>query len=217
MVLALDRDAGFLKLEAHFAADILQRIQGGDREIAFFRPDFVAEVWKFFPPAVPMSLGTVDRVGATVPGVIETHVVEDEKFRLRPEERGVGNAGALQIRLRFFRDPARIAVVRLARDRLDDCADEAERRLGVENIDPGRRRIGDDEHVGGVDHLPTADARTVKAETFGKNVLVVLGEGGGEMLPGTGQIGELEIHEFDLVVFDHFADVGWSFLIVRHG
>jgi hypothetical protein len=32
------------------------------------------------------------------------------------------------------------------------------------------------------------------------------------MLPGTGQIGKLEVHEFDLAVFDHLADVGWSFV-----
>ncbi len=32
-----------------------------------------------------------------------------------------------------------------------------------------------------------------------------------EMLPCAGQIGEFEIHELHLVVFNHFADVGWSF------
>jgi hypothetical protein len=32
------------------------------------------------------------------------------------------------------------------------------------------------------------------------------------MLPGARQIGEFEIHEFNVVVFDHFADVGWSFV-----
>jgi hypothetical protein len=33
------------------------------------------------------------------------------------------------------------------------------------------------------------------------------------MLPGAGQIGELEIDEFHVVVFDHFADIGWSFFV----
>jgi hypothetical protein len=36
------------------------------------------------------------------------------------------------------------------------------------------------------------------------------------MLPGAGEIGEFEIHELYVVVFDHFADVGWSFF-VGHG
>ena len=220
VMLALDRDAGFLKFQAHFVADVLQRVGRRDREIAFLRADLVTEIWKFFALAVPMSLAAIDRVGRAVAGVAETHVVEDEKFRFRAEERGVGDARALQISFRFFRHAARIAIVRLARDRLDDRADETERRLGVENVDPRGRRVGDDEHVGGIDRFPAANARAVKAEAFGENILVVFGERGGEMLPGTGQIGELEIHEFDLVVFDHLADVGWSFFfrhLVRFG
>ena len=32
------------------------------------------------------------------------------------------------------------------------------------------------------------------------------------MLPGAGQIGELEVDQLHVVVFDHFADVGWSFV-----
>ncbi len=98
-----------------------------------------------------------------VAGVTESHVVEDEELRFRSEERGVGDAGALQIRFRFFGDAARVAIVRFARDRIDDGADQTQRRLGVENIDPRRGRIGNDEHVGGVDDSPAADARAVEA------------------------------------------------------
>jgi hypothetical protein len=36
------------------------------------------------------------------------------------------------------------------------------------------------------------------------------------MLPRAGQIGEFEIHEFHLVVFNDFGDVGWSF-VFGHG
>ena len=86
-------------------------------------------------------------------------------------------------------------------------------RLGIKNIDPRGRRIGNDEHVGGIDHFPAANARAVEPKAFGENVLVVLGQRGREMLPGTGQIGKLEIHEFDLVILDYLADVGWSFFV----
>ena len=86
------------------------------------------------------------------------------------------------------------------------------RRFGVEDIDPRRRGIGNDEHVRGVNDFPTADARAVEPESVGKNIVAVIAEGGGEMLPRAGQIGELEIHELHLVVFDHLADVGWSFV-----
>ena len=217
VMLAFDRDAGFLHLEAHFIADVLERVCRRDREITFLCPDLVAEVRKLFPAAIPMPFAAVDHVGGAVPVVVETHVVEDEKFRFRSEKRGVGDAGALQIRLGFFRHAARIAIVGLARDRLDDRTNETERWLGVKDIDPRARRIRDDEHVGCVDRFPAADTGAVKAEAFGENFLVILGQGGGEMLPGTGQIGELEVHEFDLVVLDHFADVGCSFFVVGHG
>ncbi len=32
------------------------------------------------------------------------------------------------------------------------------------------------------------------------------------MLPRAEQIGELEVDQFHFVVFDQFADVGWSFI-----
>ena len=56
------------------------------------------------------------------PRICKSHIVENEKFRFRPEERGVGDAGAFQISLGFFGDAARVAIVRFARDRIDDRA-----------------------------------------------------------------------------------------------
>jgi hypothetical protein len=32
------------------------------------------------------------------------------------------------------------------------------------------------------------------------------------MLPRAQQIGELEVDQFHVAVFDHFGDVGWSFV-----
>jgi len=216
VMLALDRDAGFLKFQAHLVADVLQRVGGRDRKITLLRPDLVTEVGKLLPLAVPMSFAAVDRVERAVSREAETHVVENEKLRFRPEESGVGYASALQISLLFFCDATRVPVVRLARNRFDDRADEAQGRLGVENIDPCRCRIGNDEHVGSIDRFPATDARTVEAEAFREDLLVIFRERRGEMLPGTGQIGKFEIHEFDLVVFDHLADIGWG-LFVGHG
>jgi hypothetical protein len=37
------------------------------------------------------------------------------------------------------------------------------------------------------------------------------------MLPCPWQIGEFEIHKLYAVVFDHFADVGWSFVFGHVG
>ncbi len=165
-----------------------------------------------------MAFRAVDEMEGGIAGVAVADFVENEELGFRSEEGGVGDAGALEIRFGFFGDAARVAIVRFARDRIDDGANEAEGRLGVKDIDPGRAGIGDDEHVAGVDRAPAADAGAVEAEALGENLLAVLGEGGGEMLPGARQIGELEVHEFDLVVLDHFADVGSGFVFVfGHG
>src|SRR5207248_11326484 len=102
------------------------------------------------------------------------------------------------------------ATIRLARDRIDNGADQAQRRLGVEDVDPSRGGVGKHEHVGRVDDLPAANTRSIEAESFRKNIGVVFGERRGEVLPRAGQIREFKIHEFYLVVFDHFANVGWS-------
>src|SRR5438045_4218756 len=144
--------------------------------------------------------------------------VENKELPLRSEEGRVRNTGALQMRFGFFGDAARVAVIRLTRDRVDDGANQAERWFGVKNINPGRARIGNDEHVAGIDRAPAADTGAVEPEAIGENFLVIFGERGGEMLPGTRQIGEFEIYELHVVVLDHFADVSWRFVFVfGHG
>ena len=139
-----------------------------------------------------------------VAAICKSHIIENEKFRFRPEECGVGNAGAFQVSLCFFGDAARVAIVRFARDRIDDRANQTQRRFGVEDVDPRRRRIRNDEHVRGINHAPAADARTVKPEAVGKNFFVVFGERGGEMLPGAEQSVNLKSINF----------TSWSLIIL---
>ena len=62
VMLALNRHAGFLELQTHFVADVLQRVHRRDRKVPFLRSNLVTEVWKFFAPAIPMSLGAIDDV-----------------------------------------------------------------------------------------------------------------------------------------------------------
>ncbi len=163
-----------------------------------------------------MSFRAIDQMKGGISGVAVAHFVEDEELRFRSEKRRVGHAGALQICFRFFRHAARIAIVGLARNRIDDGADQTQRRLGVVDIDPGGRGIGNDEHVAGVDRAPTANAGAIEAEAFRKNFFVILGQRGGEMLPAAGQIGELEVDQLDLAVLDHLADVGCGFFVFGH-
>ncbi len=159
-----------------------------------------------------MSLSAVDHVRRRVPAICKSHIVENKKFGFRSKECGVCNAGTHQISFCFFGDSARVAIVRFACNGIDDGADQTESRFSVEDINPRRRRIGNDKHIRGVDDFPTSNARTVEPESIGKNIFAIFAERGGEMLPRARQIGELEIHEFYLAVFNHFADVGWSFV-----
>src|SRR5690349_24889762 len=98
-MLALDCYTGFLQLQTHFIADVLQRVHRRDREITFFRANLVAEVWKFLARAVPVSFGAVHSVRGRVPGIRKAHIVKNKKLRFRSEEGGVGDAGALQVSL----------------------------------------------------------------------------------------------------------------------
>ncbi len=71
-----------------------------------------------------MAFDTIDEMERRISGVTEPHIVKNEKLSLGSEERGVGDAGALQVGLRFLSNAARVTVVRLARDWIDDGANE---------------------------------------------------------------------------------------------
>ena len=62
VMLALDRNAGFLQLQTHLIANVLQAVHRRDREVTFFRANLVTEIWKFFARAVPMSFDAIDDV-----------------------------------------------------------------------------------------------------------------------------------------------------------
>src|SRR5260370_21071648 len=60
VMLFVDRNAGFLDLERHFVANVLQRIHRWRREIPFLWSNLVAEIRKLLARAVPMSLDALD-------------------------------------------------------------------------------------------------------------------------------------------------------------
>ena len=124
---------------------------------------------------------------------IVTDVVEDEELGFGTEIGGIADAGRLEVCLGLAGDVARIAAVVFLGDRIEDIADEREGRDGGKRIHLGGGRIGNDDHVGGVDRLPAADGRTVKALTFFKDVFAEFAHGDGKMLPDTDKVHELEI------------------------
>src|SRR5437870_6755148 len=95
MVLFVDRDARLLQLKRHFVANVLQGVHRRDGEITLLRSNFVTHIWKFFTRAVPMAFDAIDVFERRVGGVTEPHIVKNEKLSLWPEERRIGDAGAL--------------------------------------------------------------------------------------------------------------------------
>ena len=93
--------------------------------------------------------------------------------------------------LGLLRDVARVAAYRLARDRVEDVADQtgsASSQNGSMTAVAGR----DEQHVGLVDRLPAADPRAVEAEALLEELLGRAPDRDGEVLPGAGQVDELE-------------------------
>ena len=101
--------------------------------------------------------------------------------------------------------------VGLARDRVEDVADEDERRDLENRVDERGGRVEHQQHVRLVDLLEPADRRPVERDAVLEGVRLQHVGRDGEMLPDAGQVGEAEIHHLD--VGSHLQDVGYS---LRH-
>ena len=164
VVVALDVQAAPDHGFHHLAPQILVVVRGRYREITFFIPGPVAEVVSF-AAAVPPSFFGVDEIKAAVLVLIEADIVENEELGFRAKIGSVADAAVLQIQLGLARDPARIAIIVLARDRIHDVADHNQGRNLVERIHERRGRVRNQQHVALVDRRPAADARSIHAET----------------------------------------------------
>jgi hypothetical protein len=172
MVLALDLDAEFFHHQAHLGADVLLGVGGRDREVPFLVADFVAEVGHFITARVPDAFLAVNGVERAVGLGIKLDIVKDEKFRLGPDKRLVGDARGDKIFLGALGDAARIAGVRFPGAGLGDGAGQAQRRDGTEGINERRVRVGHRQHVGSLNAFPAADAGAVKAQSLGKGIFI---------------------------------------------
>ena len=194
MVLALDLDAQLLHRQAHLGADVLLRVQGRDGEIAFFVADFVAQVGHLLPPGVPDGLFGIDGIKRAVGFGVELHVVKDEEFGFRTEDRAVSDAGGQEVFFGPLGDAARIAGVGFLGAGLGDGAGQREGGGGHEGVDEGGGRIGHGQHVAGFDRFPAADRRAVEAQAIAEGVFGQFADRQGEVLPGAEGIDELHVH-----------------------
>ena len=203
VMLGLDVDPRLDHRLHHLVAQVHQLVAWWQRAIPLLEAELAAEVRPLLPPAVPFRLGGIDVVVALVGVLVEADIVEDEELRLRPDEAGIGDPGALEIIDRLAGDVARIAGVVLAGDRILDVADHRQRGEGREGIDDRRVGLGDEEHVTLVDALPAAEARAVEAEAVAERILLELPDRDREMLPGTEEVGKPQINRLDLLLSAH--------------
>jgi hypothetical protein len=148
--------------------------------------------------------------------LIEAHVVENEELRFGAEVGSIGESRVLQMRLGLARDPARIAIVVLARNRVDHVAGHHHRFGFVERIQVHRVGIRDQEHVALIDRRPAADARSVDAEARLERLFVQLRDRVGNVLLQSGQIGEAQIQLLHAFLLCNLEDVFGGFPCCAH-
>ena len=111
-----------------------------------------------------------------------------------------------EVRLGLLRDVARVARVRLLRDRIEDRADE--RIVGCAKNGSIFAVVGvrDHHHVGRVDRLPAADRRSVERDAVLEEALVEAVDRDRRVLPHAREIDELEVDELDVVLLRELDD-----------
>lgn len=212
MVLGFDHETDVLHGGDHFVPEVHKGIHGGDGEVAFLVGDFVAEVGHFPGSGIPDTLAGIDVVKGLVGCGAVADIIEDEKLGFGAEAGAVGDAGGGEVFLGFDGDAARGAGIGIAGDGILDIAGQAEGGAADERIDKGGAGVGNDEHIGGFDALPTADGGAVEAEAFLEDIGGELGGGDGEVLPAAVDVTEFKIDECNFL----FAEEGEDFLR-RHG
>src|SRR5690606_643535 len=96
----------------------------------------------------------VDFVHLAIHAGVPLDAVEHEELGFRTEQRGVGNAGGLQVFLGAHGNGARVAVVALHGGRLNDVAAHDHGGYVGERVHHGGGVVRHQHHVGFVDALP---------------------------------------------------------------
>ena len=201
MVMALDLQPAVLHGHNHLAAQVLVVIGWRHREIAFLVAGTIAEI-VLDAAGIPAAFFGVDEIKAVLLTLIKADIIENKKLGFSAEISRISNASRTEVHLGLAGDVARITVIALLGDRIDDVAGHDQRgRLGkgVEHVGVG---IGDEQHVALMDRCPAANRGAVHAKAFFERRFAQLLDGIGNMVPETGKVGETEVEQLDSVLFD---------------
>src|SRR5262249_30658635 len=160
-----------------------------------------------FLARVPRPRLGVDEVVPRVVVLIESDRVEEEELELWTDVDRVRDAALLDVRLRLLGDVARITRVPLAGDRILHVADEDQRRDRGERIHLRGRGVGNEQHVGLVDRLETADRGAIEAEAVFEDVFPQLRDGNRKVLQEAGEIDEAQVDDPGALLLGHLEDV----------
>ncbi len=181
----------------------------GNREIAFLVARPVAQVI-VFAAGVPAAFFGIDEIETAVLVLIEANIVEDEELGLGSKVGGIGNTAVFELQFRLLGDPARIAVVVLARNGVDDVAEHDQCPGLRERIHEGSGGIGNDEHVALVNRRPAADAGAVDSEAIFKRALIEHADGIRDVLVQSGQVGKAQIDLPGIVLLGELKSLLWG-------
>ena len=146
-------------------------VGGSHREVSFAIAGPIPEIVRF-PSRIPTPFLGVDVVKAGVCILIEANVIEDEELGFGAEIGGIGDARVFQVQLGLARDPARVAIVMLARDRIDNVAGHHQRPGFIERVDVCGAGVRDQQHIAFIDRRPSANARPVDAKARFKGAFI---------------------------------------------
>src|SRR6202167_6225976 len=204
----LDLDAHLGHRAQHFGAHVLHRVLRRHREIARLGADAVTEIAALiFGVGVDRQFGGVELEAGVVGRGLEADVVEHEEFGFGAEEHGIAHAHRLDHGFGFLGHAAGVAVVGLARGRLQHVAGDDHGGFRKERIDRCSDGIGHQAHVGFVDRLPAGDRGAVEHRALGEDVLIDHADVESYMLPLAARVGKTQIDVFHVVVLDRFQDV----------
>jgi hypothetical protein len=150
VVMHLRLDADGLEVLHNVGAQILKRIDGGQRHIALFVPHAIAEVI-LAAAGVPYPLSRIEIIAGAVDLVVIADRIEYKKLRLRPEVAVIGDVCKSQIAFGARGGRARVEFVALFGHRVDGIGEKADRGLFEKGIDPEPVRVGDEQHIRLVD------------------------------------------------------------------
>ena len=216
VVMHLDIQAHLLECFAHRAADVLEGIDRGHREVAALDAGAMTHVaFRIGGVGIPRPLHRVDLVAAAVHAIGPLHAVENEEFILGAKERPIGDAGGLQIRLGAPPERARIAPIALHRRRFNHIAADVDRRVLEKRINARGRGIGHQDHVRLIDPLPARDRGAVEHLALDKQLIGHIARRNRDVLFFAARVREAQIRILEFFLFDQLDDITRSHIPSR--